>query len=94
MRQSVVEHLDKVAAFCGVDIFLLGPKFPSLADGLSSNGDAGRDQRWRIAVYGDMESAEHGKTRILVYIDRLVCLCVLIKVTPYTDIFGLAGSCS
>ncbi|KAK6606246.1 KH domain-containing protein [Botrytis cinerea] len=72
LRQSVVEHLDKVAAFCGVDIFILGPKFPSLADGLSSNGEAGRDQRWRIAVYGDMESAEHGKTRILVYIDRLL----------------------
>jgi hypothetical protein len=71
----VVEHLDSVAAFCGVDIFLLGPKFTSsLADGLNNNGEAGRDQRWRVAVYGDMESAEHGKTRILVYIDKLVCI--------------------
>ncbi|KAF7872352.1 hypothetical protein EAF04_003274 [Stromatinia cepivora] len=73
LKASVIEHLDNVAAFCGVDIFLLGPKFTSsLTDGLSSNGEAGRDQRWRVAVYGDMESAEHGKTRVLVYIDRLL----------------------
>lgn len=73
LKTSVIEHLDNVAAFCGVDIFLLGPKFASsLTDGLSSNGEAGRDQRWRVAVYGDMESAEHGKTRILIYIDKLV----------------------
>lgn len=74
LKSSVVEHLDMVATFCGVDIFLLGPKFGSPAAGLNSNGDAGRDQRWRIAVYGDMESAEHAKTRILVFIDRLVGL--------------------
>lgn len=72
LKSMVVEHLDNVAAFCGVDIFLLGPKFASLADGLNANGDAGRDQRWRIAIYGDMESAEHAKTRVLIFIDRLV----------------------
>jgi hypothetical protein len=68
----VVNHLDSVASFCGVDIFLLGPKFASLSDGLNGNGDAGRDQRWRVAIYGDMESTEHAKTRVLIYIDNLV----------------------
>lgn len=68
----MVDHLDWLARFCGVDIFLLGPKFASLGDGLNSNGDAGRDQRWRVAIYGDMESTEHAKTRILIFIDRLV----------------------
>lgn len=72
LKSHVVEHLDSLAKFCGVDIFLLGPKFTSLADGLNSNGDAGRDQRWRVAIYGDMESAEHAKTRVLIFIDRLV----------------------
>lgn len=72
LKSGVVEHLDKIASFCGVDIFLLGPKFSSLGEGLNSNGDAGRDQRWRVAIYGDMESAEHAKTRVLIHIDTLV----------------------
>lgn len=72
LKSSVIDHLDKIARFCGVDIFLLGPKFASLADGLNTSGEAGRDQRWRVAIYGDMESAEHAKTRVLIFIDTLV----------------------
>ncbi|KAH6673593.1 hypothetical protein B0J14DRAFT_480829 [Halenospora varia] len=72
LKSHVVEHLDQIATFCGVDIFLLGPKFTSLTDGLNGNGDAGRDQRWRVAIYGDMESTEHAKTRVLIFIDRLL----------------------
>lgn len=74
LKSHVVEHLDSVANFCGVDIFLLGPKFNSVTDGLNGNGDAGRDERWRVAIYGDMESAEHAKTRVLIFIDRLVSI--------------------
>ncbi|KAH8592974.1 hypothetical protein B0O99DRAFT_596793 [Bisporella sp. PMI_857] len=72
LKSSVVDHLDKIGEFCGVDIFLLGPKFASLADGLNPTGEAGRDQRWRVAIYGDMESAEHAKTRVLIFIDTLL----------------------
>jgi hypothetical protein len=72
LKSYVVEHLDEVAAFCGVDIFLLGPKFNTILPELTGNGDAGQDQRWRVAIYGDMESAEHAKTRVLIFIDRLV----------------------
>lgn len=72
LKSHVIDHLDQVAKFCGVDIFLLGPKFTSMVDGLNGNGDAGRDERWRVSIYGDMESAEHAKTRVLIFIDRLV----------------------
>lgn len=71
LKSEVVKYLDYVASFCGVDIFLLGPKF-ALQDGPNASGEAGTDQRWRVAVYGDMESAEHAKTRVLIYIDKLV----------------------
>jgi hypothetical protein len=72
LKTYVVEHLDEVAAFCGVDIFLLGPRLNPTTTGLDSTGDTGKDQRWRVAIYGDMESAEHAKTRVLIFIDRLV----------------------
>jgi hypothetical protein len=72
LKSHVIDHLDQVAKFCGVDIFLLGPKFTSMVDGLNGNGSAGRDERWRVSIYGDMESAEHAKTRVLIFIDRLV----------------------
>ena len=73
LKAHVVEHLDQVAVFCGVDIFILGPKFQSPSESLlNGNGEISRDQRWRIAIYGDMESTEHAKTRVLIYIDRLV----------------------
>lgn len=72
LKSHVVEHLDQVAKFCGVDIFLLGPKFMSPGEVTNGAGEVGRDQRWRIAIYGDMESTEHAKTRVLIYIDRLV----------------------
>jgi hypothetical protein len=72
LKVDVVEQLDRISEFCGVDVFLLGPKFASVGDAQSINGDAGRDQRWRVAIYGDMESCEHAKTRVLIMIDKLV----------------------
>jgi hypothetical protein len=71
-KTYVVDYLADVARFCGVDLFLLGPKFNTAPLGLNGGGDAGQDQRWRVAIYGDVESAEHAKTRVLVFIDRLV----------------------
>lgn len=72
LRTYVIEHLDELAQFCGVDIFLLGPKLNAADAEAAAGGDAGLDQRWRVAIYGDMESAEHAKTRVLIFIDRLV----------------------
>lgn len=58
--------------FCGVDVFLLGPRLNPAAPGIDGTVDTGKDQRWRVALYGDTESVEHAKTRVLIYIDKLV----------------------
>ncbi|TVY23203.1 KH domain-containing protein [Lachnellula hyalina] len=71
LKTHVIDQLDRIAGFCGVDVFLLGPKF-ALTEVSNANGDPGRDPRWRIAIYGDMESAEHAKTRALIFIDKLL----------------------
>ena len=75
VKASVLEHLNVIASFTGTDAFLLGPRpmDPETA-GSNFNGspDTGLDQRLRVAVYGDMESAEHAKTRVLIMIDQIV----------------------
>jgi hypothetical protein len=72
IRTSVLEHLDTLAAYTGADIFLLSPKGLD-ADSISSYGyENGLDNRFRVAIYGDMESAEHAKTRLLIMIDQIV----------------------
>ena len=71
LKTFIIEHLDNISKYCGTDIFLLGPKFSPIAPA-GGNGDAGQDGRWRIAIYGDMESAEHAKTRVLLFIDRIL----------------------
>lgn len=77
VRANVLEHIDILARFTGTDIFLLNPK-PVDPEGHSSsygNGtDQGFDQRLRIAIYGDPESCEHAKTRVLIMIDQVVSL--------------------
>lgn len=75
VRTNVLEHIDILARFTGTDIFLLNPK-PSDPEGIPSsygNGtDHKLDQRLRIAIYGDPESSEHAKTRVLIMIDQVV----------------------
>ncbi len=77
VRAVVLEHIDILAKFTGTDIFLLNPK-PLDPEGPNSsygNGtDQGFDQRLRIAIYGDPESCEHAKTRVLIMIDQVVSL--------------------
>lgn len=74
LKQTVIEVLDQISAFCGVDIFLLGPKLTPLVDGVNGDVEIRRDQRWRVAIYGDILSSEHAKTRVLVSIDQWVCI--------------------
>lgn len=68
----MTDYLDETSAFCGVDIFLLGPNLTPLVDGLNGDIKLRSDQRWRVAIYGDVMSSEHAKTRVLVHIDQLV----------------------
>lgn len=76
IRTSVLEHLDTLAAYTGADIFLLSPKFRDADSAIASSygyaSDNGMDHRFRVAIYGDMESAEHAKTRVLIMIDQIV----------------------
>jgi hypothetical protein len=74
LKKPVTDALDDISAYCGVDIFLLGPKLTPLVDGLNGDAELRRDQRWRVAIYGDYLSSEHAKTRVLIHIDRLVWL--------------------
>lgn len=75
VKLTVLEHIDKIAAFTGSDIFLLNskPTDPDTSSGSYANGsDQSLDQRLRIAIYGDPESSEHAKTRVLIMIDQIV----------------------
>lgn len=76
IRSSVLSHIDLCAQYTGTDIFLLKPRaaddetnMPSLSNGVES----GLDQRYRVNIFGDMESVEHAKTRTLMMIDQIVC---------------------
>jgi hypothetical protein len=74
---SVTSHIDRIATYTGTDMFLLKPKGadPEVT-GLSYTGgaEAGLDQRYRLNIFGDMESVEHAKTRVLMMIDQIVRL--------------------
>ena len=76
IRTAVLDHLDTLAAYTGADIFLLTPKLhdtdSTVASSYGYSTDNGLDDRFRVAIYGDMESAEHAKTRVLIMIDQIV----------------------
>jgi hypothetical protein len=69
----VTDTLDYISRYCGVDIFLLGPKLTPMVDGMTGDAEMRMDQRWRVAIYGDPLSSEHAKVRVLIHIDTLVC---------------------
>ncbi|ETS83735.1 hypothetical protein PFICI_05611 [Pestalotiopsis fici W106-1] len=72
LMKQVTDALDTFAKFCGVDIFILGPKLTPMMDVLNGDVEVIRDQRWRVAIYGDAESSEHAKTQVLIFIDKLL----------------------
>lgn len=73
VKSAVLNHLDEVSKSTKADIFLLHPKQPDL-ETASFNGslETALEQRLRCAIYGDMETSEHAKTRILIMIDQIV----------------------
>jgi hypothetical protein len=72
LKKDVTDTLDYISIFCGVDIFLLGPKLTPVVDGMTGDSEMRMDQRWRIAIYGDILAAEHAKLRVLIHIDSLL----------------------
>ena len=74
VRKDITDALVLFAEFCGVDIFILGPKHTPTTDGLNGDAEVIQDGRWRVAIYGDVESTVHAKTHVLIFIDKLVRL--------------------
>lgn len=74
LKKPVLETLDSISSYCGVDIFLLGPKLTPVVDGMLGDSEMRMDQRWRVAIYGDILSSEHAKARVLIQIDSWVCV--------------------
>ena len=77
IRSSVLSHIDLCAGYTGTDIFLLKPRNAESSFGGASYGngvDSGLDRRFRVNIFGDMESVEHAKTRALLMIDQIVKL--------------------
>ncbi|CAJ2513797.1 Uu.00g019160.m01.CDS01 [Anthostomella pinea] len=72
LNEKFRSALDTTAAFCGVDIFVLGPKLTPTVDVLNGDVEVIRDQRWRVAIYGDIEYTEQAKTHVLIFIDQLL----------------------
>ncbi|KKY23588.1 putative kh domain protein [Phaeomoniella chlamydospora] len=88
IRKAVLNHIDVVAQYTGTDIFLLRPKAADPeASGISygSAAESGLDQRFRAQVFGDMESMEHAKTRILMMIDQIVGAILMSKGSGLTS---------
>ena len=44
-----------------------------MVDGMAGESEIRVDQRWRVAIYGDVLSMEHAKARVLCQIDSMVC---------------------
>lgn len=71
VRTAVLNHMDEVSKYTKADIFLLHPK--QIDESASISGvELGIDHRLRCHIYGDAESAEHAKTRILIMIDQIL----------------------
>jgi hypothetical protein len=72
IKGPVLNQLDLIAKTTKADIFMLCPK-PADIESASFNGNLeSMDQRLRCAIYGDMETMEHAKTRVLIMIDQIV----------------------
>lgn len=73
IRPSVLSHIDLCASYTGTDIFLLKPRAsldPEFGTSFGEGLDSGLALRYRVNIYGDAESVEHAKTRILMMIDQ------------------------
>jgi len=97
VRSSVLNHIDLCAKYTGTDIFLLKPRNGETSSAGASYGngvDSGLDQRYRVNIFGDMESVEHAKTRALMMIDQILkhkIDVIKLEVTMHTLVSGRTG---
>ncbi|KAF2279214.1 uncharacterized protein EI97DRAFT_412044 [Westerdykella ornata] len=93
IKAPIIKQLDQIAEYTKADMFLLTPKQLKDMESASFNGtlDTGLDSRLRCAVYGDMETMEHAKTRVLIMIDQILMRHVdsmKLELTMHTLICG------
>jgi hypothetical protein len=81
LKSPVLNQLDLISKTTKADIFVLMPKQPDI-ESASFNGklETSLDSRLRCTIYGDMESMEHAKTRILIMIDQIVSVACTLTV--------------
>ena len=73
----ITNHLERIAQFTGTDIFVLKPLEPTSIVAVDQGSEASQNRRLMISIFGDYESVEHAKTRVLIMIDDLVSLVSL-----------------
>ncbi|KAI4689681.1 uncharacterized protein J4E88_003036 [Alternaria novae-zelandiae] len=92
IRGAVLNQLDLISKATKADIFLLMPKQPDIETAsFHGNIDTGMDPRLRCAIYGDLETMEHAKTRVLIMIDQILKRTVdtmKLELTMHTLICG------
>lgn len=74
-RADILNHMDDIADKTKADIFMLESKArrkDSEAASLNGALEKSMDKRLQIHVYGDMESSENAKTRLLIMIDQIL----------------------
>lgn len=69
---GITSQLEKIANYTGTDIFVLRPPEPSSGGLVDLLSETSQNKRLKISIFGDYESVEHAKTRVLIMIDDLV----------------------
>ena len=74
LLESIGGELSRCSQTTGADIFLLKSRPATVSvGGFDPLRDANlQKEKIKIAIYGDIDTVEHGKTRILLLIDKLV----------------------
>jgi hypothetical protein len=74
-RADILAHMDDIADKTKADVFLLESKSrrkDSESASFNNSLERSMDKRLQIHVYGDMESSENAKTRLLIMIDQII----------------------
>ncbi|KAF1992284.1 hypothetical protein K402DRAFT_415966 [Aulographum hederae CBS 113979] len=72
VRSDVLNHLDQISNATKADVFLLHPKQVDETASFTGALDGGPDSRLRCMIFGDMETLEHAKVRVLIMIDQIL----------------------
>ncbi|KAF3149093.1 hypothetical protein TWF569_005173 [Orbilia oligospora] len=75
-RADAAQQLERISDYCGVDIFVVHPEPTKGVSVRTGGSDTSQDTRLKILIYGDVESVECAKIRVLVMIDDMLGLHV------------------